>query len=374
MPYRPKDIYRGRRKFKVPLNIFLFVLALLLVGAVSLFYFLQQYAVYDDEGAHLELPFGKEKEEQVPEEDPAAVTPEPTFEPVPVEVIWEDPDFEDVDMGGWEDLKPIHGRFIAISDVMSGNLTSAVASVTDGDYYNAAVFQMKDSSGQLAWSSVAPTAVSYGTSGTADVSEAIDALHAARKTAVAQISCFTDTLLAQRNWPVALMKDGMTYRDDSGRYWVDPYNQTVRTYITDLAKELASMGFDEIVLADLEHPVTDSETGFTYTTELRTSPDPVVAVCQMGRRVVQALEGTGTAVSVRLNDTSLRQGLGSRTGQDIPIFWRLFARLYCPTSPEVLANDMELAVDKMNDGDADVRFVPVMGLVPEVGDSYVITS
>ena len=35
---------------------------------------------------------------------------------------------------------------------------------------------------------------------------------------------------------------------------------------------------------------------------------------------------------------------------------------------------MELAIDKMNDGDADVRFVPVMGLVPEVGDSYVITS
>ena len=372
MPYRPKDIYRGRRKFKVPLNIFLFVFAFLLIGAVSLFYFLQQYAVYDDEGAHLELPFGK-KEEEAPQEDPAVIQPDPTFEPVDVQIIWEDPDFEDVDLGGWEDLTPIQGRFIPFSEVTGGGLEAAVNSVVTGDY-NAAVLQLKDAAGQLAWPSAAATAVSYGTSGTVDLSAAVAALHDAGKSAVAQISCFTDALLAQRNWTVALVKDGVAYRDGDGRSWVDPYNQTVRTYITDLARELAGMGFDEIILADLEHPTTDSETGFSYTTELRTSPDPVVAVCQMGRRVATALEGTGAAVSVRLNANSLRQGLGSQTGQDIGIFWRLFARLYCPTDPSVLATDMELALDKMNAGEGDVRFVPFIGVVPEVGDSYVITS
>ena len=134
------------------------------------------------------------------------------------------------------------------------------------------------------------------------------------------------------------------------------------------------MGFDEIVLADLEHPVADGDAPFTYTTELRTSPDPVVAVCQMGRRVAAALEGTGAAVSVRLNDASLRQGLGAQTGQDISIFWRLFARLYCPTGPDLLANDMELAIDKMNDGDKDVRFVPVSYAIPDVCDSCVIAG
>ena len=375
MPYRPKDIYRGRRKFKVPLNIFLFVLALLLVSAVSLFYFLQQYAVYDAEGAHLELPFGrKEAEPAAPEADPYAVTPAPTFEPVDVQVIWEDPDFEDVDMGGWEDLHTLHARFVPLNEVIGGGLEAAVASITGGDDYNGAVLQLKDVSGQLAWPSGVSTAVSFGTTGPADVAGAVDALHAANKTAVAQISCFADALLAERNWPVALVKDGAPYRDGDGREWVDPYNQVVRAYITDLAQELAAMGFDEIILSDLEHPVTDSETGFSYTTELRTSPDPVVAVCQLGRRVATALEGTGTAVSVRLNAASLRQGLGAQTGQDISIFWRLFARLYCPTDPSVLANDLELAVDKMNAGDKDVRFVPCIGLIPDVCDSYVITS
>ena len=79
-------------------------------------------------------------------------------------------------------------------------------------------------------------------------------------------------------------------------------------------------------------------------------------------------------MSVRLNGNSLRQGLSAQTGQDISIFWRLFARLYCPTDPSVLANDLELAVDKMNAGDKDIRFVPCIGLIPDVCDSYVITS
>ena len=57
MPYRPKDIYRGRRKFHVPLTILLFVLAGLFIGAVVMFYALQQYIVYDQSGVTLQLPF-----------------------------------------------------------------------------------------------------------------------------------------------------------------------------------------------------------------------------------------------------------------------------------------------------------------------------
>ena len=74
MPYRPRDIYRGRRKYRVPLTIGLFVLAFLIVSAVALFYILQQFLVYDQTGVRLQLPFMAQ--ETVEEELPAAeITP-----------------------------------------------------------------------------------------------------------------------------------------------------------------------------------------------------------------------------------------------------------------------------------------------------------
>lgn len=371
MPYRPKDIYRGRRKFRVPLNIFLFVLAFVIFGGVAMFYILQQYMVYDADGATLQLPFGREAESSA--EDELLFTPEPTFEPLQVQVIWENPTFDDVDLGGWEDLSATKGWFISANTLLNaGDLEEAITIVQAGGY-DTAVLEMKSRSGSLVWQSASPTAFAYGTYGSADVTPLIDRLHEAGISVAAQISCFADALMAQRNWTCALQSGGSVYRDGDGIYWLDPYNRTVRTYLIELASELAAMGFDEIILADLYHPIAD-DTSFTYTVTLQAPADPIVAVCQAGRRVAEALEGSGVAVSARLNVASLRSGLSSQSGQDLDIFWRLFARLYCPTYTDSLASDMELATADMNAGDADIRFVPVIGVVPEDSASYLISG
>ena len=370
MPYRPKDIYRGRRKFRVPLNILLFVLAFLTLGSVTMFYVLQRYMVYDADGATLRLPFTQQEEETV---DASVPTARPTFEPVQVQVIWEDPDFEDVNVGGWEELEPIKGWFIPQNTVLNQNdLTAAIATVRDGNY-TTAILEMKDRAGQLAWPSTCSVALDYYTAGLTDVTWAIEELHAAGKTVAAQISCFCDNLLVQRNWATALQKaSGGLYTDENGNLWLDPYNHTVRAYLTDMARELAAMGFDEIILADLSHPISDL--GFTYSVVLQTEPDPIVAVCQAGRRVAEALAGTETAVSVRLNTNSLRLGQAAQTGQDVSVFWKLFARVYCPTTLDMIDSDRQTAAATMEDGSTDVRFVPVLAYTPENEPSYVISS
>ena len=370
MPYRPKDIYRGRRKFRVPLTILLFVLAFVLVGGVTMFFLLQRFMVYDANGATLQLPFLSQTE--APDAAGAAL-PTPTYEPVQVQVIWEDPDFADVDLGGWQDLDPIQGWFYPLSTVTNAaDLASAVNFVKDSSY-TTAVFEMKDRSGQLGWASANSVAIDYGTGTQTDIASAIATLHDADKTVAAQISCFTDTLMVQRNWTCALQNaTGGIYQDSNGRYWVDPYNHTIRAYLEGLALELADMGFDEIILADLYHPV--SENGFGYSTQMQTTPDPVVAVCQMGRRVAEALAGSGVAVSVRIDTDSLRDGKSSQTGQDIDIFWRLFSRLYCPTTIDMFASDREKATESMSGGDENIRFVPILGMAPEDSDSYVLTN
>ena len=369
MSYRPKDIYRGRRKFRVPLTILLFVLAFLLVGGVTMFFVLQRFMVYDANGATLQLPFSGRGEAAGSQAEPA---PSPTYEPVPVQVVWEDPDFDDVDMDGWKSLEPVRGWFYPLSTVTNATDLASAVSFIQQNNYNFVIFEMKSRSGQLGWASANSVAIDYSTGTQTDIASAIATLHDDGKTVAAQISCFADGLMVQRNWTCALQRaTGGLYQDSSGNYWVDPYNHTIRSYLEGLALELADMGFDEIILADLYHPV--SEDGFSYSVQLQTAPDPVVAVCQMGRRVAEALAGSDVKVSARIDTASLRNGLGSQTGQDIGIFWRLFSRLYCATGNDSLASDRELAVAEMEHGDEEERFVPILGIAPENSDSYILS-
>lgn len=367
MPYRPKDIYRGRRKSRLPLTIFLFVLAGLFIGAVVLFYTFQQFIVYDQSGVTLQLPF---RETEPAEAAPAyEIEAAPAFEPIAVQVIYEDPDFSDVDLGGWEGLSATQARFVPYADAVSETkLAAAVSNAVSGDF-SGVVLELKDRSGRLAWASGCELAAAYGTAGTMDYTETIAALHDQGLTCAAQISCCADELMATRNWPVTLQQyAGTPYRDSDGVYWLDPYNRSIRSYLIDLAEELADMGFDEIILADLYHPVSD--TPFLYSVTLQTQANPVTAVCQMGRRIAEAVGDSDTAVSVLISADSLRNGLSARTGQDISVFWRLFARIYCPTDAWTAASDLEIAAESMNGGDAGVRFVPVSEMIPEGMKSY----
>lgn len=410
MSYRPKDIYRGRRKYRTPLMIGLFILGLLIVGTVALFYILQQFLVYDQNGVTLQLPFMAAEETAAPSE----AEPTPAFEPVEVQVIYDAPDFTDMDLGGWESLAATKARFIPFSSAADEmKLTAALANVS-AEEYTGVVLELKDASGKLAWASTCDTAAGYGTAGVMDYTETVAALHERGLTAAAQISCLADELLATRNWTVTLQTEAGAYRDADGKYWLDPYNRFVRDYIADLMAELAAMGFDEILLADLIHPVregwtadtpadTDEQTegdgaaaaaaagtGFTYSVTLQTAADPVNAICQMARRLVESLpedaaktgsDASGeaaatTAVSAVIDEDSLLNGKSAQTGQDMTLFWRIFARLYCPCDTWNAATDLEYAAETINGGDAAVRFVPscVAYEAPEGFSSFVLES
>ena len=380
MPYRPKDIYRGRRKYRVPLTIGLFILAFLIIGTVALFYILQQFLVYDQTGVRLQLPFMAQ--ETVEEEIPAAAEVTPTFEPVEVQVVYEEPDFSDLDLGGWEELAPTKAKFVPYADAVSDQKLNAALAAVSSDDYDGVVLELKDSGGQLAWTSDCDMAVAYGTSGLMDYTETVAALHERGLTAAAQISCLADNLLGARNWPVALRTaDGAVYTDSKGVCWLDPYNRTVRNYIADLMNELAAMGFDEILLADLYHPVGETSyneegepigTGFQYSVTVQTTPDPVNAVCQMARRLAEDMQDSGVTVSAVIDEASLLAGDGARTGQDLGIFWRIFARLYCPCDNWNAMTDLETAAESLNGGSIGARFVPVCEYFPEDFDSYLI--
>ena len=371
MPYRPRDIYRGRRKFRVPLTIILSILCVLIVGGVALFYGLQQYLVYDQNGVSLQLPFmGGAATAPAESGDTASAE---IFEPVQVEVVYEDPDFSDVNLGGWENLTATQALFVPYDDVIrEQELSEVLESVSSSDY-TGFVLELKSESGQLAWPSGSELAVNYGTAGLMDYTETVAAIHEKNMTAAAQISCCADSAMATRNWPLALQSaPGVPYQDSDKNYWLDPYNRAVRNYLADLMQELAAMGFDEIILSNLCHPVSDS--AFTYSVTIQTTPDPVAAVCAMGRRLAESLSGTGVAVSALIDESSLRDAASAQTGQELDIGWRMFARLYCPSDAYNAASDFSLASSALTEGDAAVRLALVCPYTPEGVTSYVIAA
>ena len=366
MSYKPREIYKGRRKFRVPLIILLFTVAFLFIAAVGLFYGLQQFIVYDQNGVTLQF---SKTETETETTETESLYHKPDVSGLNVQLVFLDPDFSDVNLVDTEEYGKLRAVWIPAETTLSSVKLAAALVTVDADSCNTVVLEMKSSGGQLAWSSNATLAVNYGTTGYTDFSEIVAQLHEKGLRAAAAISCCADTLMGMRNWPIALLTPlGAPYTDADGVYWLDPYNRSVREYLIEMMTELAQLGFDEIILTNLSHPV--SEEGFVYSTTLRTEPNPTAAIGQLAVKCAEAMAEYDVAVSACLNQSSLREGLAEQTGQDVDLFWRCFDRLYCFSDSDNADGDLSLATAF---GGETLRFVPVCAdAAPEGFPSYAL--
>ncbi len=366
MPYSSRDIYRSRRKFRTPLLILLFLLTFLLVLAVVAFYGLQQFLVYDQSGVSLQ--FSRDTSSETVESAQPTTVPTPDVSGMQVNIVFTDPSFDDIALSVGEDLTPLRARQLGFAEVLdSAKLTAGIAAAVEARC-NAVVLEMKTSAGQLAWRSSTELAVNYGTTGAADLTETLAALHEQGLYAVAKLSVCADDLMAVRNWPIALRgSDGQPYKDADGHYWLDPYNHELRSYIIQLMQELAGMGFDEILLTDLAHPVTDAE--LQYSVTLRTEANPSAAVSQLARKLAEAMQDSGVRLSVQIAESALDAESAAKTGQDLTVLWKLFDRIVCPCTSEQAEADRTAALTM---GGSDERFVPFCTWsAPDGWDSYI---
>ncbi len=256
---RNPEFYQGRRQKRnywlIPFILLLGLITLLIV----LFYGMQKYAIISDEGVTVVLP-GMEINTDAGNDTEEAE--DLVFDTVYPEIIFEAPDYSRIVATAGKKVRPLRAVYLQASELSTERLQAAAANLVDG---NALMLEMKPRSGQLVWNSKAGLAVSYGLSTDTDFSNSLPALIPTLKLRedgksvylVAQISCFIDDLLAARSNQFALRTEyGLNYADENGT-WLDPYNSDVRNYIIDLARELYDMGFDEVVLADVMHPVVD---------------------------------------------------------------------------------------------------------------------
>jgi hypothetical protein len=263
--------YRGRRKSSTALLVLVTVLAVLLVIGILFVLSLGEYMEYTEDGVRLNLPWLQETSDSSapPDSSELIVTddPDPVVsqeEPVVVETTLQ--------------LTAVE---VSPSAVTDGTAATQVAAVGG----NALVVTVKDLEGHLAWQSQNELAIAArdksGTSlnGTEAFSQAVQALAQQDDLyLVARVNCFEDLWMCVYSRSMALTtQGGKLWYDSDGMPWLSPANADARAYLTDLCRELADLGFDEILLDCAGFPGTGRRTSIAVGTNYPTDLSGVVS-------------------------------------------------------------------------------------------------
>lgn len=213
--------------------IWAIVLCIVLLSAVG-FLLAQQYLVYDDEGnVHWALPFGRGGDNGRDNPiDPADVTIER----------------QDPEASQRRALEELHARELE-TGALWWQPEHALSSLEE-----AMVVECKSIVGGLRYA----TAVKIPAGVVSEQGSTTDNLAALLQSdhyAVARIHCFCDTAYARAVPGTALTAgDGQLWYDGDGRAWLDPAEAQTLAYVTALCQELASLGFDELLLDSFSYP------------------------------------------------------------------------------------------------------------------------
>ncbi len=321
------DTYRGRTRTQKVLTAIIVILVIVLLLAVAAFFVIQRYMVYTDDGrAHLELPFFQKEQPVEPSQGPDIVvtTPDPTLPPTPTPVP----------------VMQTDAVWLLRASLLDGTAQAQV----EADGGNAALFNMKADDGSLGYVSDLPQAVAMRTF-TADpgLNDAIRALTGSELYTIARVSCFKDDLAPQKNNALAIKTNsGYNWRDGENVRWMNPSVAEAREYVVGVCKELAELGFDEILLENACWP-TQGHLEYIKVGEAYDPDHLSETVEQFYQEVVQALEGTGVKLSISTQRTALEED-GDMSGQTPELLSTWAERLYLPL-PEAGEKD-DILVEK----------------------------
>ena len=380
---RNSDFYRGRRQRRnywlIPFILLLGIITMLVV----LFYGLQKYAIINDDGVKVSFSDSDLDDNVVPE---STETETLTFETVVPEILFEAPDYSRIEATAGKRVRPLRAIYLKAEEINLESLQEAAGKLVDG---NALMLEMKPRSGQLVWNSSSSIAVSYGLSTDNEFSNSLpDVIPLLKEREdgkdiymVAQISCFVDNLLATRSTQYALRTEaGLNYTDDFGM-WLDPYNSELRNYIVELIRELYAMGFDEVVLADVMHPVVEAvqnsegeyvKAKFVYSREMSTEPDPVTAICGFAVYVANEMKDRTGLLSIYTDSPQSLVRNNPDSGQNAVLFMKIYDRVFYRTDRYTYTFNLQDMEGSVPYGNVHDRFVPVViNLIPHDNSSWV---
>lgn len=182
---------------------------------------------------------------------------------------------------------------------------------------NALVIDVKDTVGQILFST--PLGYSFMPAvtmeGAFDLSETVKLLKEDGFYLTARMSCFYDNLAPRRNPAMAIKTAGVVWLDWDYKSWLNPYSQLTREYLGDLAEYFSGMGFDEILLYNVEFPVRGKLELISYGTE--DSPSRKRGVLADFLSYVKERVSDGCDVALQVSTAVLTEGPREASGMDL---------------------------------------------------------
>ena len=368
------EYYKGRRKKRnyaiIPAVVLMLIIALIIV----LFYAMQKYAVITDQGVNIALPIlTGNADTSTAGTSGRTSSEEKTYETVNASIIFDDVDYSDITATAGRGVTPIKAIYIPYEDLSEENVLAYASRLSTG---NALVMDLKEKNGYLAWYSDTDIAYKYGLNMAAvdskeSLVKVIKQLKERDIYLAAQICCCQDELLGGHSTQVCIKNQLQMYYYDENGYWLDPYSTIVREYTIELVRELWDMGFDEVILSCVKHPIVEkveNEDGtmtrpIEYTMDMSTTPTPVGAVCGFAVNVAQTLEDykeDGQYLSIYLDSSTSLVKADQENGQNGPLFMKLYDRIYYKTDKYAYSFNVQDMQPSVEIGSVYNRFVPVV--------------
>ena len=124
--------------------------------------------------------------------------------------------------------------------------------------YNAVSVRLKDTEGWVYFDSpniIYTEVLKESKNIAADTTEALQKLTASDTHTIASLACFRDWRASNGNVRARLRNlSGRIFQDGNEDFWIDPAREVARTYLCNLARDAAELGFKEILLTDACYP------------------------------------------------------------------------------------------------------------------------
>lgn len=336
--------YRGRGGIW---KIFLAVLLILVILAALSILYLQQHLVYDENGRpRVDLPWKDEEdqhqssggplqEEDGEDDDVPLIVQEP--EPPPASVT-RSLSAAPLTMTAWlEWLEWLDG---------AQNEDTAAIAVT-----------LKETDGQLYFDASGAASRSVKTeSSTADALAALTATAGLQDLhTIARFSCLHDTIAANSNVRAMGLRNtgGYIFYDGNNTQWLDPSKEAARAYLCELARQVAELGFDEILLTDLSYPTEGKIDKINYNGDTPLEENLALLLTDLK----DTLSPYGITLSLELPETVITAGADEVSGQTLSCLAPLVDKIYAATEPERV-EDLTAAVTAAAGAGHTVTFVP----------------
>ena len=237
----PRISYRRKLFLKKLLRAMLIVAGIVAVVSIVLLIYFEPFVTYDREGAHLDLS-SKGGE--------AVASTAPGARPVinDAQIIMQEPE------ANGSSILELSGYYITTAMLQEPEKVRQALETLDSSC--AVMIEMKSIYGNFYYS----TAIGGASTADVDIAAVDDILSYLRSHGfymIAEIPAFCDTNFALANQSSGLpLASGALWMDERACYWLDPASETVLSYLTQIARELSSLGFKEVAFSEFRFPTS----------------------------------------------------------------------------------------------------------------------